>query len=674
MKKLSSFKLFAIRSFSKGGSSQIWVLLLVDVFILFLFLILALLLGDSSDECLIETLQQNVYYLLNLLIDPGNITEISDKASGTNPLFSRPGAMIVTVVGMVLFGGLLISVICNFVERQVERYRNGYNTFKLSNHIVIIGYSEVTISLIKTLFNDSKKQFSYILLQTMCPAEEVRRVIYANFDREVEKKIIVKHGQLDIVEDVDSLYIQNAESVYIVGDDNEENHDSANIACVGIVSNIIKNKNCIAKPLPCTVLFENLSTFTPFQVMDVTKEWRESIDFRPMNLCDEWAKRVVVDSFYYGSGGNKVNLPKLDREPITYESEKFVHLVIVGMNKMGIALAVQAAHTLHFPNFVRDKSKKTRITVIDVNVEEEIDFFTGRYSGIFDISTYFADLEERGEAAFTTGKLDNYEYSDFLDIEFHFVKGRIESQYIRGLLDEWATDNNQILSVAVCFGNQSKSLASALYLPDSIYINEIPVFVRQNTSDELLSVLNRKQCDEYVKYSNIYPFGMLSNCYRLNVENFEIAKVVNYAYDCYMKGIDVDRIELNKDIINDSWQNLSQAHKWSNLYHALSWNVKLRSFNIDFRNNIEDKDAVVLSKVEHNRWNMEKLLLGYRTPNKEELEMFAHDESRIAYYKRIYYVHNCIMPYEALANNDKEKDLYLTKVVDKYVRLEQMKN
>ena len=65
---------------------------------------------------------------------------------------------------------------------------------------------------------------------------------------------------------------------------------------------------------------------------------------------------------------------------------------------------------------------------------------------------------------------------------------------------------------------------------------------------------------------------------------------------------------------------------------------------------------------------MEKLLLGYRTPNKEELEMFAHDESRIAYYKRIFYVHNCIMPYEALANNDKEKDLYLTKVISRFVK------
>ncbi len=557
MKNLSSFKLFAIRSFSKGGSSQIWVLLLVDVFILLLFLLLALLLGKSSELGVIETIKQNVFYLLNLLIDPGNITEISEEASGANPLFSKPGAMIVTIVGMVLFGGLLISVICNFVERQVERYRNGYNTFKLSNHIVIIGYSEVTISLIKTLFNDPKKNFSYILLQMMCPAEEVRRMIYANLSREIEKKIIVKHGQLDIIEDVDSLSLQNADSVYIVGDDNADNHDSANIACVGIVSNILKNKGYSSTPLPCTVLFDNLSTFTPFQVMDVTKDWRGYIDFRPMNLCDEWAKRVVVDSFYYGSCGNKIELPKLDREAISFESEKIVHLVIVGMNKMGIALAVQAAHSLHFPNFVRDKSKKTKITFIDSNVEEEMDLFIGRYSAIFDISTYYADLNERGEEALISSKSREYRYKDFLDVEFHFVNGRIESQYIRSLLEQWSADENQLLSLAICFGNQSSSVASALYLPECIYRNKIPVFVRQKKSDELLSVLRRKESRVFVKYSNIFPFGMLSNCYRLNVENFEMAKIVNYAYDCYCKGIAVEDVDLqNKDAINGSWQKL----------------------------------------------------------------------------------------------------------------------
>ena len=41
-----------------------------------------------------------------------------------------------------------------------------------------------------------------------------------------------------------------------------------------------------------------------------------------------------------------------------YESEKYVHLVIVGMSRMGVALAVEAAHIAHYPNFIRDKRRK----------------------------------------------------------------------------------------------------------------------------------------------------------------------------------------------------------------------------------------------------------------------------------------------------------------------------
>ena len=89
----------------------------------------------------------------------------------------------------------------------------------------------------------------------------------------------------------------------------------------------------------------------------------------------------------------------------------------------------------------------------------------------------------------------------------------------------------------------------------------------------------------------------------------EMAKIVNYAYECYFNGIATEEVNLqNTDAINRSWQNLSQAHKWSNLYHALTWKIKSRSFNFDLSIGVADEQAVVLSEVEHNRWNMEKLL------------------------------------------------------------------
>ena len=56
-----------------------------------------------------------------------------------------------------------------------------------------------------------------------------------------------------------------------------------------------------------------------------------------------------------------------------------------------------------------------------------------------------------------------------------------------------------------------------LYLPDDVYDENIPVFVRQETSSALLNMLNSKKKDEAIhKYSHVFPFGMLDNCYDLD--------------------------------------------------------------------------------------------------------------------------------------------------------------
>lgn len=51
---------------------------------------------------------------------------------------------------------------------------------------------------------------------------------------------------------------------------------------------------------------------------------------------------------------------------------------------MGIALGVEDAHLLHFPNFCRDQRLKSRITFFDTEADKEMNFFRGRYRHYFD--------------------------------------------------------------------------------------------------------------------------------------------------------------------------------------------------------------------------------------------------------------------------------------------------
>lgn len=114
--------------------------------------------------------------------------------------------------------------------------------------------------------------------------------------------------------------------------------------------------------------------------------------FTPFNFYEIWARRVLVKCSAESNG--TIHYFPLDRGGISENSENYVHLVIIGMTRMGIALAIEAAHIAHFPNF-KTHRKKTRITFIDREARREMDFFMGRYRHLFDLSeARFMDCEQ----------------------------------------------------------------------------------------------------------------------------------------------------------------------------------------------------------------------------------------------------------------------------------------
>lgn len=52
---------------------------------------------------------------------------------------------------------------------------------------------------------------------------------------------------------------------------------------------------------------------------------------------------------------------------------------MVGMSQMGYSIATTAAHVCYFPNY-RKKGIRTKITFIQSDIRQEMDFLTGQYS------------------------------------------------------------------------------------------------------------------------------------------------------------------------------------------------------------------------------------------------------------------------------------------------------
>lgn len=72
-------------------------------------------------------------------------------------------------------------------------------------------------------------------------------------------------------------------------------------------------------------------------------------------------------------------------------------------------------------------------------------------------------------------------------MEFEFIKCDIFSTKIQYKLSEWAQDKNRYLSIFLAMANQRDNFAIGMNMPDEIYDCRIPVFIRQDHSDNFVT-------------------------------------------------------------------------------------------------------------------------------------------------------------------------------------------
>ena len=190
-------------------------------------------------------------------------------------------------------------------------------------------------------------------------------------------------------------------------------------------------------------------------------------------------------------------------------------------------------------------------------------------------------------------------------------------------------DKNAIVTVAVCLNLTHISLRSAMSLPKAYYENEIPILVQQRKTSTMVSTLNgegiNKEKRAKLKYCNLKPFGMVTDCYDLHmVSSVEICKRISYVYDYFFNYNELPTI-INDRKAQELWENTVISKRWSNIFAAASIPTKLRCIDVDwdinnpfYLNDLTDEQVALLAEIEHNRWNIEELLLGYRPVYKEE--------------------------------------------------------
>lgn len=665
-----------------------------------------------------------------LLIDSNALNNL--YMNNEEGLTSTQGVLLlfssmVFLLGAVAFSGFIIGIVTNSISQRVANYKAGHIHYLKSGHYIIMGYDDMIPSIISSIFE--KDNGALVLLMSAVESEILFEKLRKVFNEKQLKQIIINYGHRSSTDYYKDIHLETAKEIYIVGLRSLPSHDAINVECVDNMCSYLEQPMISDCPKRITCVFEDLDTYAAFKTSEIFGRVKAlGIEFVPYNYYSGWAKQVFVNQYYKDKDKSNVEIkyPAVygngytpdDNHALTEKDTRFVHLVFVGTTNFAVAFAMEAAQMLHFPN---SGQVKTLITFIDRNADIEKDEFIIRNRHFFEIqSYYYCDLsqdsryesrKQMNEFVYFT-KENGYgnEESNFLDVEFEFIKGDIFSKNAQDVLGQWAKEHNkkQYLSIFLAMTDQRHNFVMGMNMPDAVYENEVPVFIRQDRSDNFVS--NLRKNDECIRtdekrnaysivkngkvetaikggrYANIYPFGMNETAYCSDGVYLERAKLINYLY-CTMPSENKFQslVTLNnlptEQIWNEAnkyWRNLSVALKWSNLYNAYSLQVKMallrsmRGLKLNDTSNdilcLNENEINVLARVEHNRWNVEKLLMGYRKAHLNEDKYAVNDENMKKCLKcnRQRFIHHDIRPYENLdevKELDKEFSLYIPWII-----------
>ena len=613
--------------------------------------------------------------------------------------------------GAFIFNGAIIAMITTSIERRADEHKEGHLHYLKSGHYIIMGYDDMVPSIITHIFE--KDAEAYVLMMSAVEAPIIKERLKKTFDEKLLKRIILNFGHRMSKEYYKDIHLESAEQIYIVGLRSLPTHDAINVECVDSICRYLKQQDVMERPKRITCVFEDLDTYAAFKTSEIFGDVKElGIEFVPYNFYAGWAKQVFVKRCHkdmdnpektikypavYGKGYSEE-----DKTALTEDDPRFVHLVFVGTTNFAVAFAMEAAHVLHFPNF-KTKGLKTLITFIDVKADKEKDEFIARNRHLFELQSYYYwDMSEGAKSESREVVGPSYFNEDngykegvdnnFLDVEFEFIKGDIFSKKVQDVIRKWSADKeHQYLSIFLALANQRVNFAFSMNMPDEVYDNEIPVFIRQDRSDNF--VPNLRSTDEKIKenkrkntyskiidgalqqktlcgrYANIYPFGMNETAYSADDKSLKRAKLINYLY-C-TANYDNNKFQgvlaldsMSKDQIwreaQEQWQGLSVSLKWSNLYNSYNMRIKLASLRAmrglkkdDTSRDtwpLSDDEVEVMAQVEHNRWNVEKLLMGYRKAHKNEDKYVHADFASELKKNKERFIHHDIRPFKELGS------------------------
>ncbi len=323
-----------------------------------------------------------------------------------------------------------------------------------------------------------------------------------------------------------------------------------------------------ANPLPCHIQIVDVELASLFKASPVFVRADGPLDLNVFNAYDAAAR---ITSQHH----------PLDREPIGEDDPRSSHLIVLGLGRMGLGLALQYAKVAHFAN-----GRPLRITVFDRDADRRADMTRAKHPALGDVC------------------------------DLRFVTAEFDDPRAMERLREIASQDGQIVTLAVCIRGDSKALACALSAHAALDGLDLPMLVRMATQDGLAALLRA-----HTTGVRLIPFGTLEEVNHWSALDDEVLD---------KQAREVQRLYTEKRIADGmppgpadaEWRKLEPLLQDSCRQQADHIPVKLRAVGCEIAAlngqpprgfTFSPEETELLARMEHARWVAERRLAGWQS-------------------------------------------------------------
>ena len=321
-----------------------------------------------------------------------------------------------------------MSVFSNLFENIREAAQNGERRYKLRNHVLVFGADRRVEAIVRAI---NEQGDTAVVMATEKPelSDDLTFIFYK--------------GRRDAEADVLSARPDHAKAIYIIGEENESDHDNRSLQCLDILTEASQQAN---HNIRCFLTLRDYASTEVFQYLK-TKPMGRLLLVDTINDYEYMAEQLLVDT-------HRAFTPVIRQG----DSSK-AHFIIIGTGPMAQAVAYTAAHICHYANYT-ERGTRTRITFIAKDMEQWRDHLMASRPALFALShTTFVSNDGTVTDSLPQG-------DDFMDVEWQFVDADEHAPLARHIMEEQTDKATRII---VCHDDADRAVNAVLHLPRKVY-------------------------------------------------------------------------------------------------------------------------------------------------------------------------------------------------------------